>query len=506
MSDSLPLRPVHSLPLAEAAGASDQGAADGELASREAVIRQLASPESDRAYRDDDADSHVATDADAIVVNSTDANASVFTASNVNENVVNENVENETDDESDPRFTDSNDPGQNLLRPAPNPAPQNPTTGPLYKLTFLMTVLGLTLVAVTVVPHFVEEVQYRVERGRQRAQVEIAQANLPSMPLAGLSKAYQLVSQRVGPSVVHINVTESPQVSGGGTNRVPVGHPRVMTGQGSGVIVDNDGYIVTNRHVVEGARGIDVLLSDGRRVPARIVGLDNATDLAVLRIDASGLMPAEWGDSNETEVGALVWAIGSPFGLERSITFGILSAKHRAGQAGTPLQDLMQTDAAVNPGNSGGPLVDTMGRVIGINTAIVGPSYSGVSFAIPSSIARRVYEDLKSRGRVARGWFGVEMAVVPPEMQRDLGWTEAKGVLVRSLTDERLGESPARAAGVLPGDVILKWNSRPVGSPAALVAEVAGTNIGQTVPIVILRDGQELELDVTVGERPATID
>jgi len=166
----------------------------------------------------------------------------------------------------------------------------------------------------------------------------------------------------------------------------------------------------------------------------------------------------------------------------------------------------MQTDAAVNPGNSGGPLVDAMGRVIGINTAIVGPSYSGVSFAIPSSVAHRVYEDLKLQGRVARGWFGVEMAVVPPEMLRDLDWSEPKGVLVRALTDERLGESPARAAGVLPGDIVLTWNGKSVTSPSALVAQVAGTPVGRTVPVEVYRAGQSIELDVTVGERPTQVD
>lgn len=379
-------------------------------------------------------------------------------------------------------------------------------SGAIYKLTFLMTVLGLTLVAVTVVPHLLEEVQYRLERGRQRAQIEMAEASLSSMPLQGLSKAYQLVSHRVGPSVVHITVTEAPQTVSLPANRVPVGHPRVMTGQGSGVIVDVDGFIVTNRHVIEGARGIEVALSDGRRAAAKIVGVDAATDLAVLQIDASNLEPAEWGDSDDAEVGALVWAVGSPFGLERSITFGILSAKNRAGMAGSPLQDLMQTDAAVNPGNSGGPLVDALGRVIGINTAIVGPSYSGVSFAIPSSVARRVYEDLKEKGRVARGWFGIEMASVPPEMLKTLGWSESQGVLVRALADERLGESPARAAGILPGDIIMKWNGQAVSNPPTLVAQVANTRIGRTVPVVVNRDGQVVQLDVTVGERPTEID
>ena len=179
-------------------------------------------------------------------------------------------------------------------------------------------------------------------------------------------------------------------------------------GQGSGVIIDPAGYILTNYHVVRGANEIRISLSDGRKVDANLVGRDAATDLAVLKVAADGLLAAEWGDSNDLEVGALVWAVGSPFGLQRSITFGILSAKNRAGVAGTVYQDFLQTDAAVNPGNSGGPLVDARGRVVGINTAIVGEAYQGISFAIPSSVARGVYERLKTTGRVERaGWVSV---------------------------------------------------------------------------------------------------
>ncbi len=254
---------------------------------------------------------------------------------------------------------------------APSDADEAETAKPgaasraVYRLTWCLTILGFMLVIVSGLPLLVEEIQYRLERGRQRAQVEIATAGLGNMHLSELSRAYQMVSQRVAPSVVHINIVESrggqaeEDVADGEAEPLRKQRRRFDSGQGSGVVVDVQGFIVTNRHVIEDARQIEVVLSDGRRRPARVVGLDELTDIAVLRVEASGLIPAEWGDSEELDVGALVWAVGSPFGLERSITFGILSAKNRAGVAGTPFQNLMQTDAAVNPGNSCGPLVDT---------------------------------------------------------------------------------------------------------------------------------------------------
>ncbi len=177
---------------------------------------------------------------------------------------------------------------------------------------------------------------------------------------------------------------------------------RVPTeGQGSGVIMEASGYILTNNHVIKGANDIQVSLADGRKAKATVVGRDKEADLAVLKIDADKLVAATFGDSEGVETGALVWAVGSPFGLERTITSGILSAKHRAGLSANPRQDFLQTDAAVNPGNSGGPLVDAGGKVIGINTAIVGDSYQGISFAIPSNVAREIYTAHQSGPRLA---------------------------------------------------------------------------------------------------------
>ncbi|MBM4004539.1 MAG: trypsin-like serine protease [Planctomycetes bacterium] len=371
----------------------------------------------------------------------------------------------------------------------------------LYKLTWLMTILGLMLVSMCIGPYFIEQYEYARARGRQRAEVEIATLQLASSPALGLSTASELVSKRVGPSVVHINVVSNE--SAPNDSALPARRFREAQGQGSGVIVDADGYVVTNRHVVEGAREIDVALSDGRHVPAKIVGLDSLTDLAVLRIDSRDLFPAEWGDSDELEVGAMVWALGSPFGLERSVTFGILSAKHRAGRAGTQFQDLMQTDAAVNPGNSGGPLVDVHGRIVGINTAIVGQTYSGISFAIPSQIARDVVTRLKSNGRVRRGWLGLELDNLSEERARDLGLSSTQGAYVGGIVAGEGLASPAGTAGVLPGDVIIKFDGAPVLSREALIAQVVRTSVDARIELVIIRGGEEMRLQVTLGERPS---
>jgi S1-C subfamily serine protease len=322
--------------------------------------------------------------------------------------------------------------------------------------------------------------------------------------LEELSQAYQLVSKRVGPSVVHINVVSSTPSSR--VDEFSWLYRWEAQGLGSGVIIDPEGYILTNYHVVRGAAEIRVALSDGREVDAKLVGKDPATDLAVLEIEAPQLVAAEWGDSDELEVGALVWAVGSPFGLQRSITCGILSAKNRAGMAGRVYQDFLQTDAAVNPGNSGGPLVDARGRVVGINTAIVGEAYQGISFAIPSSVARVVYDRLRTTGEVERGWLGVGLENVSESLARQLGLERAVGAYVVGVYSDPSRSSPARQAGIRPDDVIVRWDGVPVEDAASLSRMVARTDPSSTVEVVILRRGQELTLLVEVGRRPTDID
>jgi serine protease Do len=363
------------------------------------------------------------------------------------------------------------------------------------KLVWLLAFLALLLAISYLVPHIAEQTQYAITRGKQRAEHDFAVEHVGLSPIGEMSRAYQMVSQVVGPSVVHISTsgTEGPilPIPTRTRTRIPT------EGQGSGVVMDAGGYVLTNNHVIKGANSIQVSLADGRKVKAAVIGRDGAADLAVLKIDADGLVPAEFGDSDKTETGALVWAVGSPFGLERSITSGILSAKHRSGLAGNSSQDFLQTDAAVNPGNSGGPLVDAAGKVIGINTAIVGESYQGISFAIPSNVALDIY----SRIKAGRGWLGVKLQEMTADRAHELGLGEITGVYVEGLYLHE-DKSPAGAAGVLPGDILLKWNGEPVGNASDLRRLVEKTHVGSKAKMVVRRGERDLTLEVTVGQRP----
>jgi S1-C subfamily serine protease len=354
----------------------------------------------------------------------------------------------------------------------------------------------------------VEQFQYSVTKGRQRAELEAAKEGLAQLPLAQLSTAYQLVSKRVAPSVVHINVASSFALGGRDERDSQFQHMYPETrGQGSGVIVDEEGYVVTNNHVVADTTAIHVTLSDGRDVIGKVVGIDPLTDLAVLKIEAADLEAAEWGDSDQLEVGALVWAVGSPFGLQHSITFGILSAKNRAAMAGTAWQDFLQTDAAVNPGNSGGPLVDAHGRIVGINTAIVGNAYQGISFAIPSSVARRVYENLRTRGHVERGWLGAQLGDVTAEVASEFNLSVNRGAyVVAVVTTDARNPSPAQLAGLRPGDIIVQWNGQPINDGKVLTRLVAATKIGSDAEVTVVREGREVTLTVRIAERPLQIE
>ncbi len=373
------------------------------------------------------------------------------------------------------------------------------------RTTGLLSILAFMLMLSFFLPYTVERMSYSLTRGRQRAEYETAGEHLKNLGLDDISKACQLVAQRVGPSVVHINVVSARVGVGKGLSRTSTRrHP--PTDQGSGIIIDPAGYILTNRHVIGRARDIQVKLSDGRRVEAKVVGVDQATDLAVLRIRATQLIAAQWGDSDRLDVGALVWALGSPFGLEHSVTFGIVSAKHRSGilsaqnsSDGTAInyQDFLQTDAAVNPGNSGGPLVDSEGRVVGINTAIAGEWYQGISFAIPSSVARPIYERLRDDGRVQRGWLGVAPLDVPVDLAKKIGLEGRRGALVGYVEPR----SPAARAGLHQGDVIIQWRGQQVTSRTDLFRKVALTPIGQPIEVVVVRAGKRKTLRVTVADR-----
>jgi S1-C subfamily serine protease len=352
-----------------------------------------------------------------------------------------------------------------------------------------------------VIPQIVEEMRYAWHRGELRAEYQSGRDGLRNVSLDALSDAYQMVTSAVGPSVAHIDVerrlvSESEKLA---QQFFRGGMP--PTDQGSGVIVDQDGYILTNRHVILGGESISVTLSDGRQLSAEVVGSDALTDLALLKIQADDLLPIAWGDSDDSKVGAPVWAVGSPFGLDRTITFGILSGKHRMVRASTQYQDFMQSDVAVNPGNSGGPLVNARGRLIGINTAIVGDTYQGVSFSIPSNVAKQVYLQLRSSGRVERGWLGVKLRDVDYDPQSGES-PRLRGALVDYLIND---EAPAAIAGMLEGDRIRSVNDVRIEDMAHLMRVIGSTLIGSTVSVQIDRGSEEIKLDVVLGARPSEL-
>jgi serine protease Do len=358
----------------------------------------------------------------------------------------------------------------------------------------------LFLLVVLILPTLVEQIQYASTRGKELAQAEVAKDLIASGQRATISD-YRTVVKAVQPSVVGVKAARTIQTEPDDELSFFFGQrPQWrQQDQGSGVIVDPTGYIITNYHVVDHATEVTVELSDGSPHSARIIGADPATDLAVLKISKSGVMAAPWGDSSAMEVGDPVLAIGNPFGLAKTVTAGILSATGRhAVIANLDYQDFLQTDAAVNPGNSGGPLVNMKGEVVGINTAIVGPTYQGISFAIPSNLVKQVYGQLVKTGKVARGWLGVAMQPLTPELAEKLGIEGAKGVLISGV----VRGSPAEEAGLKPGDVIIRWNGKPLTDPAELGKAAAWMKIGEDAKITILRDGKEQTVTVQIGERP----
>lgn len=386
-------------------------------------------------------------------------------------------------------------PGYNPSFPPPA---RESSRGRTSSLVLLLVVLLIALL----LPRLVQEVMYRATLGKELAEIEVARQSIVSFK--DTTEAFRLVAQSIGPSVVHIDTEQETRNLSAARDEMSFLYPRRrLSGQGSGVIVDKEGYVLTNYHVVAQATSLVVRLSDGRAITATdIVGVDPATDLAVIKIDADNLSAAPWGDSEAMEVGDWVLAIGNPFGLDRSVTFGIISAKGRRGLVdGSLYQDFLQTDAAVNPGNSGGPLVNLSGQVIGINTAILGQSYQGISFAIPSHIVKSVYEQLRKSGSVVRGFLGVAPQDITPEIAQALGFEQDGGALVAGIVDN----SPAQRAGILVRDVIVTWDGNPVQDATDLTLKVAGTKPNTKVPVKIFRDGKEIMLDVTVDPRPTNL-
>ena len=365
----------------------------------------------------------------------------------------------------------------------------------------LVTMALMLLAARFAVPQIVEEIRYAWHRGELRAEYETGTEGLKNVSLDALSDAYQMVTGVVGPSVVHIDVKRPVSRSEAEVARMLSTDPMPSSDQGSGVVVDKDGYILTNQHVIADGNEITVTLSDGRRAAATVLGTDAPTDLALLKVSSDRLIPIVWGDSDRSRVGSPVWAVGSPFGLDRTVTFGILSGKHRMVRASTRYQDFMQSDVAVNPGNSGGPLVDSRGALIGINTAIVGDTYQGVSFSIPSNVARQVYERLKANGRVDRAFVGISLAEVPDELLQGED-ARMRGALVLGLQDETC---PAAVAGIKNGDVILGLEDEPIRDMGHLMRMIGDSPAGSTVRLKVHRDGTTIEIPVALGQRPSDL-
>jgi len=273
-------------------------------------------------------------------------------------------------------------------------------------------------------------------------------------------------------------------------------------GQGSGVIVSPDGYILTNNHVIDGARTVTITLPDKREFTGKIVGADPKTDLAVVKIDGQNLPTVSWGDATKLQVGEYVLAVGNPFGLNSTVTLGIVSALGRGRMGITQYEDFIQTDAAINPGNSGGALVNTKGELVGINTAIFSQTggYQGVGFAVPTSMSKPIYESLVKNGKVVRGFLGVSIQDLNQDLAKSFGIKDEKGALVSDVKDE----SPAGQAGLKQGDIITTYQGSPVEDAVTLQRQVTKTAVGTKVIIRVIREGHEKDLTVTIGEQPET--
>jgi len=354
-----------------------------------------------------------------------------------------------------------------------------------------------------------------------RHGVAVGALVLALFALPGLTSAQTLppatfadLAAKVTPSVVNISSTH--HASGAPEMGMPFDFPpgspfeqffkhfreqqgasRDMTALGSGFIVDPSGYVVTNEHVVDEASEIHVTLSDGKDFPAKLIGVDKKTDLALLKVDAGQPLPAvAWGNSDVARVGDWVLAVGNPFGLGGTVTTGIISARERDIHAG-PFDDFLQIDASINRGNSGGPTFNLAGEVIGVNSAIASPNGGsvGIGFAIPSNLAKPVIDALRRSGHVERGWIGVSIQEVTPQIAQSLGLTLAEGALIATVQPD----GPAAAAKLEQGDVILSFDGQPVKETHELPRIVAGTAAGRQVQVVVWREGQRVTLPITVG-------
>jgi serine protease Do len=329
------------------------------------------------------------------------------------------------------------------------------------------------------------------------------------------SRAFSEIVSAVSPAVVNISTTKVVRRDTGKPFEDPFfdffspfhdfGMPKKWKEQslGSGVIVSSDGYIITNNHVVEKADEIKVTLLDKRIFKGKIMGADPKTDIAIIRIDANNLPTIPWGDSEKLQVGEFVLAIGNTYGLSHTVTMGIISAVGRANVGIADYEDFIQTDAAINPGNSGGPLVNIKGELIGINTAIFSRTggYQGIGFAVPSNMVRLVMDQLVQRGKVTRGWVGVTIQELTPELSQKFGLKKSNGALVSDVAKD----SPAAKAGIIRGDIILEFNGKEIKEVSSLRNMVAQSKIGAEISMKILRSGKEYTIKVTIIEMPREV-
>lgn len=370
---------------------------------------------------------------------------------------------------------------------APAASPPPPRSQPRTAVLVLGLVILVTLI---VWPSF----QGRIQYARTRAELAAIRDAAGQAELTSVGKLFTTLVRVVGPAVVQVEASRQIRTLADEINALRGIDSSSTTDEtlGSGVIVDESGVIVTNYHVVAQAEEIGVNLADGRELPATLIGSDAASDLAVLRIDADNLVAATWGDSNDLEVGEMVWAIGNPFGLDRTVTYGIVSGTGRRGVLDNPFQEFLQTDASVNPGNSGGPLVDVHGSIVGITTAIVGRDFRGIGFAIPSVTARTVCEEILANGHVERGYIGISLRSLPTHLDA------TAGAIVLKVEPG----SPAALAGLQEGDLVVGFDGQQVAEPAILVLLLTRAPIGTVVDLDVIRNGASVSIPIRIGRRP----
>jgi serine protease DegQ len=373
-------------------------------------------------------------------------------------------------------------------------------------LIFSQTVtvaLGVYFVVATLKPHWITK---GTSPAAATISVQTAPAS-PSLPQVPATNSYSVAAKRASPAVVSITASKAPVRN---TQRndpwfefffgqQQQGNQPQM-GLGSGVIVAEEGYLLTNNHVIEGADDIQVMLTDGRKAQAKVVGTDPESDLAVLKITLDKLPAITFGNVDQLQVGDVVLAIGNPFGVGQTVTSGIVSALGRNQLGINTFENFIQTDAAINPGNSGGALVDIQGNLQGINTAIFSRSGGsmGIGFAIPANTAQQVMQSLIKEGQVRRGWIGVETRELTPEISETFNLPVNEGVLITGV----LQDGPAGTAGIRPGDVVVKINEVVIKSPSQLLTTVANLVPNKPATFHIQRGRDALNMAITVGQRP----